>query len=245
LLGYTYARTFDSVFADGLGTPPGADYWPLPGSEKADWALSQINLNQQFTASILYDLPFGKGKRFGGNWSGPTNTILGGWEVDVIEKATTGFPLFVVDNNRTGSNFQFNGNSLNRPNQVGDPNKAGPVAANPTCAAPSEVHTLAHWFNPCAFEDAPNGELGNSNRAPLYGPRFVNTDLSFIKHIPIREDIKLDFRAEFFNLFNHAQFFLPGDGTGMQNIDSTSSFGVITQTVNNPRLIQFALKLQF
>jgi hypothetical protein len=245
LLGYTYARTFDSGFADGLGTPPGADYWPLPGSEKADWALSQINLNQQFTASILYDLPFGKGKRFGGNWSGPTNTILGGWEVDVIEKATTGFPLFVVDNNRTGSNFQFNGNSLNRPNQVGDPNKAGPVAANPTCAAPSEVHTLAHWFNPCAFEDAPNGELGNSNRAPLYGPRFVNTDLSFIKHIPIREDIKLDFRAEFFNLFNHAQFFLPGDGTGMQNIDSTSSFGVITQTVNNPRLIQFALKLQF
>jgi hypothetical protein len=245
LLGYTYSRTFDSGFADGLGTPPGADYWPLPGTEKADWGLSQINLNNQFTASILYDLPFGKGKRFGSNWSGPANTILGGWEVDVIEKATSGFPLFVVDGNRSGSNFQWNGNSLNRPDQVGDPNKAGPVAANPGCTAPSEVHTLAHWFNPCAFAEALDGELGNSNRAPLYGPRFVNTDLSFIKHIPIREQVRLDFRAEFFNLFNHAQFFLPGDGTSMQNIDSTSSFGVITQTVNNPRLIQFALKLAF
>jgi hypothetical protein len=57
--------------------------------------------------------------------------------------------------------------------------------------------------------------------------------------------MRIDFRAEFFNLFNHAQFFLPGDSTGMQNVDSTSSFGVITQTVNNPRLIQFALKLAF
>ena len=245
LLGYTYSRTFDSGFPDGVGTSPGATYWPLPGTEKADWALSQINLNNQFTASILYDLPFGKGKRFGSTWSGPANTILGGWEVDVIEKATSGFPLFVVSGNASGTNFQWNGNSLNRPNQVADPNKAGTVAANPGCTAPSQVHTLANWFNPCAFVDAPAGELGNANRTPLYGPRFVNTDLSFIKHIPIREGMRIDFRAEFFNLFNHAQFFLPGDSTGMQNVDSTSSFGVITQTVNNPRLIQFALKLAF
>jgi hypothetical protein len=245
LLGYTYSRTFDSGFPDGVGTSPGATYWPLPGTEKADWALSQINLNNQFTASILYDLPFGKGKRFGSTWSGPANTILGGWEVDVIEKATSGFPLFVVSGNASGTNFQWNGNSLNRPNQIADPNQAGTVAANPGCTAPSQVHTLANWFNPCAFVDAPAGELGNANRTPLYGPRFVNTDLSFIKHIPIREGMRIDFRAEFFNLFNHAQFFLPGDSTGMQNVDSTSSFGVITQTVNNPRLIQFALKLAF
>jgi hypothetical protein len=56
--------------------------------------------------------------------------------------------------------------------------------------------------------------------------------------------VRLDFRAEFFNLLNHAQFFLPGDGTGMQNVDAPS-FGKVTQTVNNPRLIQFALKLNF
>jgi hypothetical protein len=252
LLGYTYSRTFDSGFPDGVGTSPGATYWPLPGTQKADWALSQLNLNNQFTASVLYNLPFGKGKRFGSDWSAPVNTVLGNWEVDVIEKATSGFPLFVVDSNNgnfsgSGVNFAWNGNSLNRPDEVGDPNKAGPVAGNPACSAPSQVHTLAHWFNPCAFKAAASGELGNSNRAPLYGPRFVNTDMSFIKHFPLpyREAMQLDFRAEFFNLFNHAQFFLPGGGSGMQDISSPSSFGVISQTVNNPRLIQFALKLNF
>lgn len=246
LLGYTYSRTFDSGFADGLGTSPGAPYYPLPGTSKADWGLSQLNLNHQFTASVLYDLPFGKGKQFGNNWSAPVNTIFGNWEVDVIERFTTGFPLFVVSGNGSGVNFQWNGNSLNRPDQVGDPNKAGPVAGNPGCDAPSQIRTIENWFNPCAFVAAAPGKLGNANRAPMYGPRFVNTDLSLIKHFPLPyEGMRLDFRTEFFNLFNHSQFFLPGDGTGMQNLSSFSSFGKITQTVNNPRLVQVALKLTF
>ena len=252
LLGYTWSRTFDSGFPDGAGTTPGAIYWPLPGTQRADWGLSQINLNDQFTASILYELPFGKGKAFGSNMGGVGNAILGNWQVNVIEKVTSGFPLFVVasaNGNFSGSgvNFGWNGSSLNRPNEVGDPNKAGPVAANPGCAAPAQVHTLANWFNPCAFEDAPAGELGNSSRTPLYGPRFVNTDFSAIKNFPLsfHEGMFLQFRAEFFNLFNHAQFYLGGGATQMQDVDSSSSFGVVNGTVNNPRVIQFALKLNF
>ena len=255
LIGYTYSRTFDSGLPDGLGTSPGATYWPLPGHSKLDWGLSQLNLNNQFTASMTYDLPFGKGKKFGSNWSSPVNNAFGGWEADIIEKATSGFPLFVVDSNNgnfAGSNvnFSWNGNSLNRPNQVGDPNRAGPVAGNAGCVAPTKIHTTAAWFNPCAFASAnpiagAPGQLGDANRAPMYGPRFVNTDLSLIKHFTIREGMQLDFRSEFFNLFNHAQFFLPGGGSGMQDISSSSSFGKITQTVNNPRLVQFALKLKF
>jgi hypothetical protein len=248
LFGYTYSRTFDSGFPDGLGTLPGATYWPLPGSQKADWSLSQLNLNHSFTASVLYDLPFGKGKQFGGNWSGPVNGVLGNWEVDVIEKATSGFPLYVVDANNSGSNFLFNGAfSLNRPNQVGDPNKPGPVAGNPGCSSiPSQVHTLSHWFNQCAFVSAPIGQLGDAARAPVYGPRFVNTDFSAIKHFPISENVHLDFRAEFFNIFNHPQFGLSGDSsTQMQNMASTSTFGKVNQTVHDPRVIQFALRLMF
>jgi hypothetical protein len=170
----------------------------------------------------------------------------------VIEKITSGFPLFVVDgNNGSGVFFQWNGNSLNRPNQVGDPNKAGPVAANPNCSAPSQVHTLQNWFNPCAFisvnsNPATNGQLGTANRAPVTGPDFVNTDFSLVKRFQINERFGLDFRSEFFNLFNHAQFFLPGSSlTQMQDINAASSFAKVTQTVNNPRLIQFALKLTF
>jgi hypothetical protein len=249
LLSYTYSRTFDSGLPDGLGTLPGAMYWPLPGASKLDWGLSQLNLNNQFTASVLYDLPFGKGKHFGGGWSGAANAVLGNWKVNVIEKATSGFPLFVVDsNNQTGVNFQWNGNVLIRPDEVGDPNQAGPVAGNPGCTAPAKVHTLENWFNPCAFAAPLAGELGDAPRAPVYGPRFVNTDFSAIKDFPLsfREGMNLQFRAEFFNLFNHAHFYLPGtSAAAMQDFASLSSFGVVNATLNDPRFIQFALKLLF
>ena len=247
LIGYTYSRDFDSGLTDGLGTNPGAVYYPLPGFNKLDWGLSQLNLNDSFTASILYDLPFGKGKHYGGGWSGATNAIFGNWQVDLIERATSGFPLFVVDSaDESGVFFSYNGNTFQRPNEVGDPNKAGNEGGQTGC--PTQIHTLQHWFNPCAFAQAPTGELGTAPRAPVYGPRFVNTDFSVIKDFPLsfREGMGLQFRAEFFNLFNHSQYYLDGiGGTGEQDINTQSSFGVINNTVNNPRLIQFALKLKF
>jgi hypothetical protein len=247
LLGYTWSRTFDSGMPDGLGTNPGALYYPLPGYQKLDWGLSELNLNDNFTASILYDLPFGKGKHFGSDWSGATNAVLGNWQLDLIEHATSGFPLFVVDSgDGSGVFFSYNGNTFQRPNQVGDPNKAGPEPGGTNC--PTQIHTVQHWFNPCAFEQAPTGELGTSARAPVYGPRFVNTDFSIIKDFPLsfREGMNLQFRAEFFNLFNHPQFYLGGaGGSGEQDINASSTFGVVNNTVNNARLIQFALKLRF
>ncbi len=247
LFGYTYSRNFDSGLTDGLGTNPGAMYYPLPGFNKLDWGLSQLNLNDSFTASVLYELPFGKGKRYGSDWNGATNTILGNWQLDVIERATSGFPLFVVDSgDGSGVFFFYNGNTFQRPNLVGDPNTAGNEGGQTGC--PTKVHTLQNWFNRCAFAQATAGELGTAPRAPVYGPRFVNTDFSVIKDFPLsfREATNLQFRAEFFNLFNHPQFFLNGyGGTGEQDINTPSSFGVINQTVNNARLVQFALKLNF
>jgi len=229
LLGYTYARNFDSGFNDGLGTSAGVTYWPLPGATRADWSLSQIQLNHNFTASVIYDLPLGRGKRIGGNWNGVANTIVGDWQINVIEKITSGFPVFIdASNNSSGVNLTNNGNNLNRPNQI--------------CSAKASNPTLGKWFNTQCFVDAPAGELGNAPRAPVYGPRFVNTDFSLIKsfRLPFRDGMGLDFRAEFFNLFNHPQFGLPGG-----DADSSTNFGIITSTVNNPRLIQFALKLKF
>jgi hypothetical protein len=247
LLGYTYSRNFDSGLTDGLGTNPGALYWPLPGGRRLDWGLSQLNLNNSFTASVLYDLPFGKGKYWGSNWSAPVDAALGHWQVALIERATSGFPLYVVDSaDESGTFFSYNGNTFQRPNQVGDPNRGGPEGGRTDC--PAQVHTIANWFNPCAFAPAPAGELGSGTRAPVYGPRFVNTDFSVIKDFPLsfREGMNLQFRAEFFNLFNHPQFYLQGaGGTGEMDINNSSSFGVINNTVNNPRLVQFALKLRF
>jgi hypothetical protein len=246
LLGYTWSRTFDSGMPDGLGTNPGALYYPLPGYQKLDWGLSQLNLNDNFTASVLYDLPFGKGKHFGSNWGGATNAVLGSWQVNVIQRAASGFPLFVVDSgDGSGVFFSYNGNTFQRPNEVGDPNKGGPEPGGTNC--PTQVHTIQNWFNPCAFAQAPAGELGTAARAPLYGPRFVNTDFSVIKDFPLfREGMKLQFRAEFFNLFNHPEFYMGGaGGSGEQDINAPRTFGVINNTVNNARLIQFALRLNF
>jgi YD repeat-containing protein len=232
LVSYTWSRTFDSGMADGDGTTPGAQYWPLPGSQKADWGLSQLNLDDQFTASVIYDLPFGKGKRFGGEWNGVEDAVLGGWQVNLIEKAISGFPLFVVDsNNASGVNFEWNGTPLNRPNQICNPHLSHP--------------TNAEWFNTSCFVPAPAGELGDASRAPVSGPRFVNTDFSAFKNLRVHEGYNVQFRAEMFNLFNHAQFGLTGNGVFMQDINSASSFGVVNETVNNPRVIQFALRLDF
>ncbi|MBZ5663648.1 MAG: carboxypeptidase-like regulatory domain-containing protein [Acidobacteriia bacterium] len=250
LMGYTYARSFDSGFNDGLGSGAGVTYYPLTGTKHADWALSQINLNQQFTASVIYDLPFGKGKRFGGGWSGPANTAFGNWQITVIEKATTGFPIFTIaSNNASGVNLTNNGNNYNRPVEISDPHKAGIVATNsdPKCQilvsagglAPDRVGGTGAWFNPCAFDNPPSGELGTANRSPLYGPGYVNTDFSAIKNFALRESMRLEFRAEMFNLFNHNQLGMPA-----ADLNSTG-FGAITSSVNNPRLVQFALKLEF
>jgi hypothetical protein len=233
LVGYTYSRTFDSGLPDGLGSNSGATYWPLPGSARADWGLSGLNLNNQFTASLLYDLPFGKGKQFGGNWSAPVNAVLGGWSVNLIERILSGFPIFVYDSNdQSGVHFQDNFANWNRPDQVCDPKSSHP--------------TLTQWFNTQCFVAPPAGELGTASRTPVYGPDFVNTDFSAIKNFRIRESMSAQFRAEFFNLFNHAQFNTPGlSSTPGSDLASPGTFGTVTSTVNNPRVIQFALKLNF
>ncbi len=231
LIGYTYSHTYDSGMADGVGSFPGATYWPLPGTHNADWSLSQLNLDHQLTASVTYDLPFGKGKQFGSNWNGVVNAIAGGWEVDVIERAISGFPLFVVDSaNNSGVNFQWNGNSLNRPDM--------------TCNPKLSNRSIQRWFDTSCFQPAAVGELGDAPRAPLSGPRFINTDMSFVKHWAILERTRLDFRAEFFNIWNHPHFYLPGGSSGMQDIES-SNFGVANGTLNDPRFVQLALKVVF
>jgi len=236
LIGYTYSRNNDTGYSDGLGSNLGATYFPLPGWQQLDWGLSQINLNHDFTASVIYDLPFGKGKKFGSSWNGATNAILGDWELTVIEKATSGFPVFVVESNGNGNNVNFsnNGNNLIRPNQV-----CNPVPSN---------QSINEWFNPNCFATPPTGELGNASRTPFSGPNFVNTDFSAIKHflLPWREGMRLDLRAEVFNLLNHPQFGTPGSGICAACPElGTPGFGTINSTVNNPRLVQLALKLLF
>jgi len=208
-----------------------APYFPLPNWQNLDWSLSQINLNQSFTGSVIYDLPFGRGKQFGSSWNGVTNSLLGGFQVTLIEKISSGFPVPLIDSsNASGTTFNSGGDAynFNRPDQVAN------------CSPYSADHSKHQWINSTCFTAPATGELGNASRVPVVGPDFVNSDFSLVKQFALpRKEMGLNFRAEFFNLFNHAQYGMP------VNDINASGFGAVNSTVNNPRLIQLALKLAF
>jgi hypothetical protein len=239
LVAYTYSRTYDNGLSDGLGSELSAPYFPLPNWQNLDWSLSQINLNQSFTGSVIYDLPFGKGRMLGANWNTVTDTILGDWQVTLIERISSGFPVPLIDsNNQSGTTFNAGGNdnNFNRPNQVSGCN---PYAAD---------HSKYQWINASCFAVPPAGELGNAARVPVAGPDFVNSDFSLIKQFPLHHEMGLNFRAEFFNIFNHPQYGSPiSDINYGSPANGTVSqyFGEVNSTVNNPRLVQLALKLSF
>jgi hypothetical protein len=243
LAAYTYSRTYDNGLSDGLGSELSAPYFPLPNWQNLDWSLSQINLDQSFTGSVIYDLPFGKGRMFGSNWNDLTNTLLGGIQLTLIERISSGFPVPLIDSNNTsGTTFNSGGDSynFNRPDQVSG------------CNPYSADHGKHQWINRSCFA-APQaqvfnssgalivpGKLGNAPRVPVVGPDFVNSDFSLIKQFNLpRREMGLNFRAEFFNLFNHAQYGMP------VNDFNAPGFGAVNSTVNNPRLVQLALKLSF
>ncbi|MGA2849927.1 MAG: carboxypeptidase-like regulatory domain-containing protein [Terracidiphilus sp.] len=239
LLAYTYSRTYDNGLSDGLGSELSAPYFPLPNWQNLDWSLSQINLNHSFTGSVIYDLPFGRGRQFGSSWNTPANAILGNWQVTLIERISSGFPVPLVDsNNQSGVAFNTGGNSynFNRPDEV------------PNCNTHSADHSTYHWINAACFAVPAAGELGDAQRVPLAGPDFVNSDFSAVKQFTLPHEMGLNFRAEFFNIFNHPQYGAPINDINFNSPPPgtvSSNFGEVNSTVNNPRLVQFALKLSF
>jgi Carboxypeptidase regulatory-like domain len=251
LVAYTYSRTYDNGLSDGLGSELSAPYFPLPNWQNLDWSLSQINLDHSFTGSIIYDLPFGRGKAFASN-SGPVaNTIIGDWQVTLIERISSGFPVPLIDsNNQSGTTFNAGGNdnNYNRPDQVSGcntnpSNHSGYRYINGNCFAPPQ----AQQFDSTGALVVP-GKLGDAARVPVSGPDFVNSDFSVIKQFRLYREMGLNFRAEFFNLFNHPQYGSPINDINFNSPPAgtvSPDFGVVNSTVNNPRLIQLALKLTF
>lgn len=229
LLAYTYSKGFDNGLYDDLGSLVGVPYFPLNPAPNAypnnprgytDKGLNITDQTHNFSASALYHLPFGRGSRFGGNAGVITDQVIGKWQLNVISHIASGFPMGLAAGvNNSGTAIG------NRPNQV--------------CNGKLSHHTVLEFFNTSCFVDPPPGVLGNASRTPLYGPRFVDFDGSLFKTFTLPESTQLEFRTEVFNVFNHPQFAFPGTFTDSAN------FGQITQIVNNPRLIQFALKFIF
>lgn len=210
LVSYTYSK---NTFTQDT---------PAAGGDYAyQRALASFDIPQNLTVSSGYALPFGKTRKYLANSSGIVNAVLGGWQVQGILTLHTGVP-FTPTISRDVSNTGIGG-------QV--PNRIGPG----TLSDP----TLSNWFNKADFVLPANYTYGNSGSYILRADRFKNLDFSLFKTFEAGERMRIQFRAEAFNLSNSPTFNAPGT-----NID-TSSGGVVTSTLSSPRNIQLALKFNF
>ena len=195
---------------------------PAVGGDYAyERALSSFDIPQNFTASVGYELPFGRGKTFLANSNRFANGLLGGWQLQGIVVLRSGRP-FTPTISRDVANT---GIGSQRPNRVGSGQLSNP--------------TITNWFDKSAFTVPAAYTYGNSGADILREDRFKNLDLSLFKQFQFTERMRLQFRAEAFNLTNTPSFGTPGT-----NID-TASGGVVTSTASTPRNIQFGLKLYF
>jgi hypothetical protein len=183
---------------------------------------------QALNVSYVYDLPFGKGKQFLGGASGVGGKLVSGWEINGISTFQSGFPLTLG----TSSNITDSFGGGSRPNYVYGCNVSEPGSA---------TQRLGHWFNTGCFTQPPAATFGNLGRTltTVSAQGIANYDFALVKNTTLKERLSLQFRTEVFNLFNRVQFGPPGETLG------TPQFGVISSTINQPRLIQFALRLNF
>jgi len=236
---YTWSHSIDDTTTlsfegqEGWGN---ADPFNIHALETSN---SDLDLRHRFVAYTTYELPFGKGT------SGFRKMATAGWQTNAIFVFNSGSPFTITDNfstNQTAFSNSVGAATPDRPNQV-----APATVSNPS---------IAQWFNPNAFV-VPNvqGTIGNTPRNSLYGPHFRHFDFSLFKDFPLKESLKLQLRAEFFNLTNTPSYFVANN----QNSDPTTNlvpttgnapspaFGRIVRTNPNytPRTIQLAFKLLF
>jgi outer membrane receptor protein involved in Fe transport len=235
LAAYTYGHSIDNGPAPfNLGKNHNQPQDPFDLG--AELASSDNDVRHNLVFSSVYHLPLGHGQQFFGNWQGARQLILGGWQINGIFNARTGTPVNVV---RDGNGVEGVKDTEGlRPNLVGNPVLSG------------DQRTLSHYFNTAAFSEAgfdctPNTNPlcfvpGTAGRNLVRGPGYVNADFSFFKDFGFREAMKLQLRFEFFNLTNTPHFSSPGGDESQ-----AGTFGKITQTFGNPRVIQFAAKFIF
>ena len=220
LAAYTYSKAFTNGLLQEITGDPGQIYYPLNPYPNADKGLASTDLRSNFTLSYLYQLPFGKSQKYLSHVNGLEDALIGGWQVNGITIVHTGFPLgMTMATNQSGTGIG------NRPNHICDGTLSNP--------------TVGEWFDINCFAAPAVGTLGNAARTTLYGPGQTNFDFSVFKPFRITETHQLQFRAEFFNIGNHAQFAVPATSFG------AATFAKVTSTVNTARQIQFALKYIF
>ena len=191
-----------------------------PYNLRAEWGRASIDLRHIFQLAYVYELPFGKGKTFGGDWNRFTQGLLGGWNLDGIVRLQTGAPT----NISAGEDRANVGRTYQRPDVIRNPNN-GPK-------------TPDKWFDTSAFQRAAIYTYGNAGRNIVNQDGRQSFDVALGKNFRITERQSVEFRGEFYNFPNHIYFGGPNGNF------SSSSFGTIT-SATSARQIQLALRYAF
>jgi hypothetical protein len=257
---FTWEHSLDNASASLEGNTPS----PQDANNlRAEYAQSDYNLPLANIVSLVYDLPFGRGRRFGSSFNPIADGVLGGWQVSAIDTAQAGTPfnLSYTPNSAQFASTQITANyrgvNLYRPNRVsGVPLTQGRSVQVAGSGAIQYIN-----YNSVALPAIDNASgavqppFGNLSRNPGRTPPLYQTDLDINKTFSTpKEGLKIEFRSELYNIFNHTNLYLPSTVSGTQGLASvgvTSSGGVtapgasgglITSTFT-PRVVQFALKL--
>jgi hypothetical protein len=188
------------------------------------WALANYDIAHRFVISYLYELPFGRGRRFGSAAPGIVDAVIGGWQFNGITTIQSGTPLSITANNTAGI---FGART--QPNNNGkDPRLDGPAESR-----------LSKWFDTSVYSQPAAFTFGNeTNFSPVLRAHGVrNFDLSLFKNLVITSAVRAQFRVEALNAFNRVQFSSPNQSV------TSSSFGVVSGQANAPRQLQFGFKL--
>ena len=247
LNSFTWSNSLDNASASLEGNTPS----PQDGNNiAADYAQSDYNLPIADVASLVYDLPVGKGRRFLGSTSAPVDAVLGGWQISAINtmQAGTPFNLTYTPNSATAVSPQisatYRGANEYRPNRIaGVPLLEKSKLANGYVQYVNyDALTLPGTKNADGALLSPFGDLG---RNPGRTPAYYTTDLALNKTFGTPVDrLKVQFRAEMYNAFNHTNFYLPSSGLSGTLGSGPTSGGTITSTFE-PRIIQFGLKVTY
>lgn len=193
---------------------------------RAERAVSLQDVAQRMVISYVYDLPFGRSRRFGSDWNRLVDGILGGWQVNGITTYESGLPLSITTQNTANA-----GNAVLRPNNNGS-----------SAALDGRIgDRLNRYFDTSVFAQPAAFTFGNTGRTlpDVRGPGVRNWDFSLFKNFRVDEQRSFQFRAELFNSFNRVQFGFPN-----QNLNNIQ-FGLINSQANTPRQVQLALKFLF
>ena len=228
---YTWAKNLDhgSALASSQNQN-GPGQIMSPYNLRADWGPASHDVQHSASANASYELPMGRGKQFLGNVSGVAGALLSGWQANGIVSLQAGFTVTpLVGSNRSGD---ANVRSTDRPN------------ANPAFSGDRIVGDVNRWFDPNAFVLQTAGTYGNAGKGILKGPGLASVDFSLFKNTRLTERMELQFRSEFFNMFNRTNLNFPSPVV-FSGSDYSPAAGRISKTATTSRQIQFGMKLIF